>query len=81
VEATPSARLLREMRQGGGSFFDVAMRMSRTYQDYFNELEAPDAATLTAFATEAEASLEAQEALERAEQPPFRDYLAAYLAP
>jgi glutamate--cysteine ligase len=78
--ATPSARLLKEMRDTGESFFDLALRMSRTYKSYFTELTAPDATHLAGFTAEAEASLEAQARLEAAPQPPFRDYLAAYLA-
>jgi glutamate--cysteine ligase len=81
VAATPSARLLKEMRDTGESFFELALRMSRTYKQYFTELHAPDEPRLEEFRAEAEASLEAQERLEAAPQPPFRDYLAAYLAP
>jgi hypothetical protein len=54
--------------------------MSRTYKSYFTELHPPNEARTAEFAAEAEASLEAQARLEAAAQPPFRDYLAAYLA-
>jgi glutamate--cysteine ligase len=80
AEATPSARLLREMRDTGESFFDIALRMSRTYKSYFTELHPPDAARTGEFAAEAGHSLEAQARLEAAPQQPFRDYLAKYLA-
>ena len=80
VEATPSARLLKEMRDTGESFFDIALRMSRTYKSYFTELHPPNEARSAEFAHEAEASLEAQARLEAAKQEPFRDYLAKYLA-
>jgi glutamate--cysteine ligase len=80
VEATPSARLLTEMRQTGESFFELALRMSRAYKEYFTDLKAPDEARLAAFAVEAQQSLEAQQRLEAAPQEPFRAYLARYLA-
>jgi glutamate--cysteine ligase len=78
--ATPSARLLKEMRDSGESFFELGLRVSRTYKSYFTELNPPDEARIAEFTAEAEASLEAQARLEAAPQPPFRDYLAAYLA-
>ena len=78
--ATPSARLLKEMEDTGESFFELALRMSRGYKAYFTELHPPDAARTAEFTAEAEASLEAQARLEAAPQPPFREYLAAYLA-
>ena len=80
VERTPSARLLREMRDTGESFFEFALRVSKTYKAYFTELKPPDEARLREFTAEAETSLEAQARLEAAPQPPFRDYLATYLA-
>jgi glutamate--cysteine ligase len=80
VEATPSARLLREMRDSGESFFDIALRMSHTYKSYFTELHPPNPARVEEFTAEAEASLEAQARLEAAPQEPFGEYLAKYLA-
>ncbi len=81
VDATPSARLLKEMKDTGESFFDLALRMSKTYKQYFTELHEPNEARLAEFEAEAEASLEAQERLEAAPRKPFRDYLADYFAP
>ena len=68
------------MRDTGESFFDIALRMSRTYKSYFTELHPPNEARIAEFAEEAEASLEAQARLEAAKQQPFADYLAKYLA-
>jgi glutamate--cysteine ligase len=81
VAKTPSARLLKEMQDTGESFFDLALRMSKTYKQYFTELDAPDEPRLAEFKAEAEASLEAHERLEAAPQKPFREYLADYFAP
>ena len=80
ADATPSARLLKEMRDTGESFFDIALRMSKTYKSYFTELHPLNEARAGEFAAEAEASLEAQASLEAAKQEPFADYLAKYLA-
>jgi len=80
ADATPSARLLKEMRDTGESFFDIALRMSKTYKSYFTELHPLNEARAGEFAAEAEASLEAQASLEAATQEPFADYLAKYLA-
>ncbi|HVP33083.1 MAG TPA: glutamate--cysteine ligase, partial [Steroidobacteraceae bacterium] len=66
--ATPSARLLKEMRDTGESFFDIALRMSRTYKSYFTELQPLNEARSREFAVEADGSLEAQARLEAAKQ-------------
>lgn len=80
VEATPSARLLREMRERGESFFDLGLRVSRGYRDYFRELAAPSGEHLQAFRAEVEVSLAAAADLEKAPREPFGTYLARYLA-
>jgi glutamate--cysteine ligase len=81
VSRTPSARLLKEMRETGESFFDLALRMSRTYKQYFTELHEPNEVRLAGFKQEAEESLEAHARLEAQPQKPFREYLADYFAP
>jgi glutamate--cysteine ligase len=81
VSRTPSARLLKEMQETGESFFDLALRMSKTYKQYFTELHEPDEPRLAEFKQEAEASLEAHQRLEAQPQKPFREYLAEYFAP
>ena len=77
-DATPSARILREMRDTGESFFELAFRMAGTYKAYFTDLHAPDEARIGEFTAEAQASLDAQARLEAAPQAPFREYLADY---
>ena len=76
--ATPSARLLKEMRDSGEGFFDLAYRMANSYKSYFTDLHQPDPARIAEFTAEAEASLEAQARLEAAPQKPFGEYLADY---
>ena len=77
---TPSARILAEMRQEGESFFEFARRMSRQHREYFASLPPMSPERLAAFEAEAARSLEAQQALEAAQDEPFEAYLARYFA-
>jgi glutamate--cysteine ligase len=79
VELTPSARLLRELREHDESFASLALRFSiehrRTVEGApVNEVRQRE------FEHEAEESLEAQRRLEANQKGSFDDYLAAYLA-
>lgn len=80
VALTPSARLIRELRDTGESFFDLALRMSAAHKTYFLDLYAPNEARLKEFAAEAAQSLEDAAAVERASSGSFEAYLASYLA-
>ena len=80
VALTPSARLIRELRDTGESFFDLALRMSRQHKSYFLELYPPNAERLAEFREEARESLEAARAVEAASTGSFDEYLARYLA-
>ncbi len=80
VALTPSARLIKELRDTGESFFDLALRLSRQHKAYFLVLYPPNAARLAEFAGEAAESLEAARALEAAPRGDFGEYLANYLA-
>jgi glutamate--cysteine ligase len=80
VALTPSARLIKELRDTGESFFELALRMSRQHKNYFLELYPPNAARLAEFAGEAAESLEAQRAIDAAPRGNFEEYLAGYLA-
>ena len=77
---TPSARLIKELRDTGESFFELALRMSRQHKNYFLDLYPPNAARLAEFANEASESLEAARAIEAATTGSFDAYLAQYLA-
>jgi glutamate--cysteine ligase len=80
VALTPSARLVAELRETGESFFDLALRVSRTHKQYFLDLYEPNAQRLGEFSREAAESHEAAAALERASTGTFDEYLARYLA-
>ena len=80
VRLTPSARLLAELQATGEGFFEVALRMSAMHKAYFLDLYTPNPERQKELAAEAEESLVKQQALERAEQLTFEEYLARYFA-
>ncbi len=76
-ELTPSARMLRDMRDNAEGFFDHASRMSEMHRDYF--LQTPlNSSIAQDLAREAEDSLRRQADIESREQGPFESYLQAY---
>ncbi len=78
-EATPSAAMLRDMRERGEGFYAFARRLSGEHRGYF--LERPLAPARAAeFAREAEQSLARQAELEAADTQDFDSFLAAYFA-
>jgi glutamate--cysteine ligase len=81
VGATPSARLLREMRTTGESFQQLGLRVSRLHKEYFMALHAPNDGRLAEFAEGARESLRAQAAIEAAqEDESFEQYVAGYFS-
>jgi len=80
VELTPSARLIRELRGTGESFFDLALRTSATHKTYFLDLYQPNEAVLRRFAEEADESLRKAEAMASAPRGDFDQYLADYFS-
>ncbi|MEN9838305.1 MAG: hypothetical protein RLZ79_1973 [Pseudomonadota bacterium] len=80
VELTPSARLIRELRDTGESFFDLALRTSATHKAYFLDLYQPNEAVLRRFAEEADESLRKAEAMAAAPRGDFDQYLADYFS-
>ena len=80
VALTPSARTLEEMRVNQESFFEYALRMSKTHKSYFLGLHLPSDARQQQFAAEAEESRHAQARVEAADSIGFDEYLARYFA-
>lgn len=80
VELTPSARLIRELRDTGESFFDLGLRMSEIHKRYFLDLYAPNDERLAEFADQAARSLEEAAELEARDEGSFDAFLARYLA-
>jgi glutamate--cysteine ligase len=78
VGLTPSARLIRELRDTGESFFDLALRMSAQHKRYFLDLYPPNEPRLDEFRREADESHDAATAAMRASTGTFDQYLADY---
>ncbi|WP_279252968.1 glutamate--cysteine ligase [Candidatus Seongchinamella marina] len=76
-ELTPSARVLREMREQGKPFFRLALSYSQLWADHFRQQPA-DAEKTAHYAAEAELSLTAQQAVEAADEVSFEQYLANF---
>lgn len=80
-QVTPSARSLEELRIGGESFMQFALRMSRLHKAYFMDLYPPNEQRMAEFAAEAAQSLRKQEELEAADEVDFDRFLTNYFAP
>jgi glutamate--cysteine ligase len=80
VESTASARMLRDLRENGESFFRLALRMSQGHKQYFLDLHPPNPATMAAFSAEAEESHEAQRRIEVADRTSFAEFVAGWYA-
>ena len=80
VALTPSARLMQELTSTDESFFDLALRMSKTHKDYFLDLYPPNEERLAEFAAQAQESLQRQAAIEAADKGTFEQYLERYFA-
>ena len=79
AERTPSARVLRDMREHGESFFRFGQRLSATRRRAF--LDAPASPEVEArFSALAKSSLEKQAAIEAADRLSFEDYLRRYFS-
>jgi glutamate--cysteine ligase len=78
-DATPSARVLEEMRANDEGFFEYTMRVSQKHAQALRSLELP--ADLRAeLEREAVRSLARQRELEQADQPKFGQFLDRYFA-
>jgi glutamate--cysteine ligase len=77
-EATPSARLLQELRERNCGFFALAMQAAQGHKDYFRSITPLPAERLAHFAEEAEESLRRQEEIEHADSVSLDEYLENY---
>ncbi len=80
ADATPSARILAELRQNDEAFFHFALRMSAQHRDYFRDLYPPNEQRLETFREEAARSIEAQAAIEAADRISFDEFVARWFA-
>jgi glutamate--cysteine ligase len=79
-ETTPSARLLRELRDSKSSFFEFALDLARRHRRYFSSIAPMPPERARQLETEAVESLQRQRDLEAADDLSFEEYLARYFA-
>lgn len=77
-EATPSARVLQELKEADCSFFEFALSASRGHRDYFRSLVPLSVEREQLFVDEASESRERQRQVEASDSISFDEYLAAY---
>src|SRR3984893_16044718 len=80
VALTPSARLMEELTSTDESFFDLALRMSKTHKDYFLDLYPPNGERLAEFSAQAQESLAKQASIEASDKGTFEEYVQRYFA-
>ncbi len=79
-EATPSARMLAELRSNNCSYFEFVLSVARGHRDYFQNITPLSAEREREFEEEARQSLERQRAIEDADAISFEEYLDNYFA-
>jgi len=79
ADHTPSARVLREMRDNGEEFVEFALRVSQTHAETLRQAPISPAA-LSRLQNAAATSLVEQSRLEAAPEPPFEEFLKSYFA-
>ncbi|MGO4381097.1 glutamate--cysteine ligase [Pseudoduganella sp. RAF53_2] len=78
-DATPSARVLAELRANGKSFIEFSVRQSEKHAAYFRA-NPPSAEEQAYYEQLAKTSLDEQEEMERTQTGSFDDYVKAYRA-
>lgn len=79
-DATPSARVLEEMRANDTGFFRFAQHSANGHKDYFESLAPLEGERLRIYEDEAAASLERQRQIEASDNMNFDDYLKQYFS-
>ncbi|MDP2324535.1 MAG: glutamate--cysteine ligase [Gammaproteobacteria bacterium] len=79
-EQTPSAAILRELRSSGQTLAQYGLELAGRTRDYFFSLAPELNRHRDLLTAEAEASLIRQRRIEEADDEPFEEYLARYLA-
>lgn len=77
-DATPSARLIHELREAGCSFFEYVLSVARKHRDYFAATEPLSEARHREFEREVAKSIERQREVEQSDTVSFDEYLADY---
>jgi len=79
-DATPSARLLDELRSSGTGFSTFALAAAHGHKEYFASLEPLPDDRASSFEQEATASMQRQEEIEAADNISLDEYLEHYFA-
>jgi glutamate--cysteine ligase len=79
-DATPSARIITELREANSGFFNFALAIARSHRDYFASIAEPDDASSEVFRKEAAESLQRQKEIEDADSIDIDEYLKQYFA-
>ncbi len=77
-DATLSARIIAELRDTGGSFFEFALAMARCHRDYFASIAPLEGRREQVLADEAADSLRRQRDIEAADRISLDEYLQQY---
>jgi len=77
-DATPSARILDELRQSKSAFYHFAMASAHGHKEYFAEIAPLEGERLAVYADEARESLQRQQGIEESDAISFEQYLANY---
>jgi glutamate--cysteine ligase len=80
-EATPSARILTDLRDQDVGFFRYALNCAEQHKEYFASLAPLDPERIAMFDDEVSTSIERQAQIEASDQQTFEEYLAAYFTP
>jgi glutamate--cysteine ligase len=78
--ATPSARLLEELKGTNSSFFDFAISVARGHREYFTSITPMSDERRGEFEREADRSIEQQRQIEADDKVGFDEYLANYFS-
>ncbi len=79
-EATPSARILDELRQADTGFYHFAMDCALSHKEYFGELVALSEERLAFYEDEATSSIQRQREIEASDEIGFDEYLTQYFS-
>ncbi len=79
-DATPSARLLDDMRREGLGFFEYGLAVARKHRDYFAEIAPLSPERYGDFVDEASRSVAQQREVEAGDTISFDEYLAKYFS-
>ena len=77
-QATPSAKIVQELKDSGSGFFQFAHALSRRHRDYFASIASIDEATQASFQQEVKASLQRQKEIETGDTVSLDEYLDSY---